>query len=238
MKKLSASTSYLLMGGVSAFCFGLIFTGLTAYYVRTVDMSPLQLVLVGTAIELTCFLFEVPTGVVADTYSRRLSLLIGGFLIGACYVLTGLVPAFFAIIIAEVIRGIGETFKSGATDAWITDEVGVDKVGALFARSGQVWQVCSLVGVLGSVVLASLFNYQVAILLGAGLYLLLHVYLCFVMPETGFVRPERKPGASLRETSRGMFGTFREGWGIVRATPVLLLLIGGRGDTRGRQRGV
>jgi MFS family permease len=225
MTKISARASYLLMSAISAFCFGLIFTGLTAYYVRTVGMSPLQLVLVGTAIELTCFLFEVPTGVVADTYSRRLSLLIGGFLIGACYVLTGLLPIFGAIIIAEIIRGIGETFKSGATDAWITDEVGVDKVGELFARSGQVGQVCGLVGVLGSVVLASLFNYQVAILLGAGLYLLLHVYLCFAMPETGFVRPERKPGASLSESAQGMFGTLREGLGIVRGTPVILLLV-------------
>ncbi len=225
MRKLSARTAYLLMGAISAFSFGLIFTGLTAYYVRTVGMNPLQLVLVGTAIELTCFLFEVPTGVVADTYSRRLSLLIGGFLIGACYVLTGLVPIFIAIIFAEVIRGIGETFKSGATDAWITDEVGVDKVGELFARNGQVWQVCNLIGVLVSIVLASLFNYQVAILLGAGLYLLLHVYLCFVMPETGFVRPVRAPGASLRTQSAQMFGTLREGVGIVRGTPVILLLV-------------
>jgi MFS family permease len=229
MKKIAARSAYLLLSGVSAFCFGLIFTGLTAYYVRTVGMDPLQLVLVGTAIELTCFLFEVPTGVVADTYSRRLSLLIGGFLVGACYILTGLVPIFVAIISAEIIRGVGETFKSGATDAWITDEVGADKVGELFARSGQVSQVCSLVGVLLSILLASLYNYQTAILLGATLYILLHAYLCFAMPETGFVRPARAVGAArrdaLRESIGSMLGTLRTGLGVVRATPVLLLLI-------------
>ncbi len=93
---------------------GLIFIGLSAYYIRDVGMSPLQLVLVGTAIELTCFLFEVPTGILADTYSRKWSVLIGGFLVGICYIITGLAPFFIAIITAEVIRGIGATFISGA----------------------------------------------------------------------------------------------------------------------------
>lgn len=213
------------MSGVSAFSMMLIFTALAAYYVRTIGMSPLQLVLVGTALELTCFLFEVPTGIVADNYSRRLSLLIGGFMIGACYILEGLVPVFIGIIIAEIIRGIGETFKSGATDAWITDEVGADHVGEVFARSGQIYQICGLIGTWVSIVLASLFNYQVAILLGASIYLLLNLYLCFVMPETGFVRPERASGASLRDHSRAMLSTFRQGVGIVRGTPVLLLLV-------------
>ena len=39
--------------------------------------APLQLVLVGTTLELACFLFEIPTGIVADLYSRRLSVVIG-----------------------------------------------------------------------------------------------------------------------------------------------------------------
>ena len=70
MHKLNARTAYLFMSGVSAFSMMLIFTGLTAYYVRTIGMSPLQLVMVGTAVELTCFLFEVTTGIVADVYSQ------------------------------------------------------------------------------------------------------------------------------------------------------------------------
>jgi len=224
-QKLNARTAYLLMAGVSAFSMMLIFTGLTAYYVRTIGMSPLQLVLVGTAIELTCFLFEVPTGIVADVYSRRLSLLIGGFLVGICYILEGLIPIFAAIIIAEIIRGIGETFKSGATDAWITDEVGAERVGEVFARADQIGRIAGLVGTWTSIILASVVNYQAAILLGASVYLLLNLYLCFVLPETGFVRPERPAGASLRDHSREMVSTFRQGLGFVRGTPVLLLLV-------------
>src|SRR5205807_6224472 len=38
------------------------------YLVRVAHLSPLQLILMGTAMEAAVFLFEVPTGVVADTY--------------------------------------------------------------------------------------------------------------------------------------------------------------------------
>ena len=203
----------------------MIFTGLTAYYVRTIGMSPLQLVLVGTAIELTAFLFEIPTGIVADVYSRRLSLLIGGFMVGACYLIEGSVPIFAAIIVAEIIRGIGETFKSGATDAWITDEIGAEKMGQVHARNGQIWQISYLAGTAISIVLASLLNYQVAILAGAILHILLHLVMCFIMPETGFVRPDRAAGASLGEHSRVAVGTLRTGLGIARGTPVIVLLL-------------
>ena len=48
------------------------------YFVQQVGMSPLQLVLVGTVMEISVFVFEVPTGVVADLYGRKLSLVIAG----------------------------------------------------------------------------------------------------------------------------------------------------------------
>jgi len=50
---------------------------MAVYLVSELDLSPLQLVLMGTAMEAAVFVFEIPTGVVADMYSRRLSLIIG-----------------------------------------------------------------------------------------------------------------------------------------------------------------
>ena len=56
------------------------------YYVRVVGLQPLDLVLLGTVVLVAGLLFEVPTGVVADTYSRRLSVVIGVALsVGACF---------------------------------------------------------------------------------------------------------------------------------------------------------
>ena len=83
---------YYLLGGGTSFFLVLAFTLNQVYYVTVVGLSPLQLVLVGTVLEATCFLLEIPTGVVADLYSRRLSVVIGVSLLGAGMLLQGLVP--------------------------------------------------------------------------------------------------------------------------------------------------
>ena len=67
---------YFLRGG-SALGDTLVWTLAPVYFVRAVGMSPLQLVLVGTFMELTIFACEIPTGIVADVVSRRLSVVIG-----------------------------------------------------------------------------------------------------------------------------------------------------------------
>ena len=76
------------------------------YQVETVGLGPLELVLVGTILELTAFLFEIPTGVVADLKSRRLSIIIGYALIGAGFVLEGSIPLFWAVAVAQVLWGV------------------------------------------------------------------------------------------------------------------------------------
>src|SRR2546423_1768387 len=65
----------------------------SVYLVRVLHFSPLQLVLMGTAMEAAVFLSEIPTGVVADTYSRRLSLIIGYLGMGTAWMLVGVFSA-------------------------------------------------------------------------------------------------------------------------------------------------
>lgn len=67
------------------------------------ELDPLQMVLVGTALESSIFLFEIPTGVVADTISRRTSIIIGVFLIGSGFVVQASFQSFVFILIAQVI---------------------------------------------------------------------------------------------------------------------------------------
>ena len=50
--------------------------------VEVAGLDPLQMVLVGTVLELSVFLFEIPTGVVADVVSRKLSVVIGHAMMG------------------------------------------------------------------------------------------------------------------------------------------------------------
>src|SRR6476469_9881087 len=101
-----------------AFCLSTIFTLAAVYRLQTVGLDPLQLVLVGTVLEASCFVFEIPTGVVADTFSRRLSVIIGVVLLGGGELIEGAIPAFAAVLLAQVVAGLGYTFLSGATEAW------------------------------------------------------------------------------------------------------------------------
>jgi DHA3 family tetracycline resistance protein-like MFS transporter len=97
------------------------------YHITVVRLNPLQLVLVGTILEGTVFLCEIPTGALADVKSRRLSIIIGYFLIGLGFVVEGSLPYFAAVAFAQVLWGLGYTFTSGATQAWIADEIGSER---------------------------------------------------------------------------------------------------------------
>ena len=155
MSKLEAYPIYLILSGGTQLANTMIFTVLAVYYVTMIGMNPLQLVLVGTVLEATIFLFEIPTGVVADTFSRRLSVIIGMFVLGVAFVLEGSIPLVVTVMLAEAIRGVGETFISGAREAWITDEVGEEQIARVFLRATQVRQVAALLGIGASVSLAS-----------------------------------------------------------------------------------
>ena len=74
---------YLLSRIWYAVCWSSMITVNLVFMVQVAGLDPLQMVLVGTVLEASVFLFEVPTGVVADVVSRRLSVIIGYAIIGA-----------------------------------------------------------------------------------------------------------------------------------------------------------
>ena len=226
MKKLQPATAFYVRNWFDAFNSGLIYTALYVYYARTLALTPLQLSLMGALHMLTHVVFEVPTGVVADVYSRKRSVLIGSALLGICFVMTGAIPVFGIMLLASFIEAVGDTFVSGALDAWLTDEVGADKVGAIILRSEQLGAPLHWAGVITSVLLATLFNHQVPIVLGGVLWLVATGLLIGLMPETGFVRRAGAAQAmlSLRGSAYHMLSTFGAGIRLVRGRQTLLLL--------------
>ena len=133
--KRAAYSVYLFSEFTLALLFSMMFTVDAVYQVSMVGLNALQLVLVGTTLEVSAFLFEVPTGVVADVFSRRLSIIIGMFIMGLGFVVEGSFPFFAPILLAQVMWGLGYTFTSGATEAWIADEVGEEQAGKAFLRA-------------------------------------------------------------------------------------------------------
>jgi len=73
----SAHFVWLVYRGAWGFVGALSWTTAAVYFIRDVGTSPLQLVLAGTALEVAYFCFEIPTAIVADLYSRRLSVIVG-----------------------------------------------------------------------------------------------------------------------------------------------------------------
>jgi len=105
---------YIGTQSVDALLLSMAYTTYCLYAMQVATLGPLELVLVGTIIETSVFLAEVPTGMVADAYGRRLSVIVGLYLIGTGIALIGAVPAFWCIALGSVLLGIGGTCISGA----------------------------------------------------------------------------------------------------------------------------
>lgn len=220
-ERFSPYAVYLFITGGLPFCLQIAFTVSMVYQVQEVGLSPFELVLVGTVLEATAFLFEVPTGIVADVYSRRLSVIIGYFLLGSAVILVGALPRLDTLLLAQVIAGIGYTFMSGAEEAWIADEVGEESVGRVFVRGSQMEQVGRLGGAVVSVALASI-SLSLAIVTGGALVLVMGIILILIMPERGFNPAPREERSSFQQ----MGHTFLEGTRLVRRRPILITIIG------------
>jgi DHA3 family tetracycline resistance protein-like MFS transporter len=219
--KLDATKVYLFIEFTASAFFAMMFVTMSLYEATVAGLTPLQLVLVGTTVEISAFLFEVPTGVVADVYSRRLSIIIGYLVMGLGTLVEGLFPAFLPILLAQVIWGLGYTFTSGATEAWITDEIGEEPANKLFLRATQVGLVASLAGMGGAMIIGA-NNVVLPILVGAMGVFTIGIALIVVMPETGFHPIPRED----RNTWEHMVHTFKQGAQAVRARPRLLTILG------------
>ena len=220
LAKWDAYRVYLILSGVSSLFFRLIFTVNLVYEAQVVGLTPLQLVLVGTTLEIVCFSFEIPTGIVADLYSRRLSVIIGFLLIGIGFTIEGSLPFFWAMLVTQVFWGIGATFTSGALEAWIVDEVGEERMGRVFIRGAQAEQVGGIVGIVLSVALASI-ALALPVVVGGVLFVGLTVFLIAVMPENGFTPTPRLT----RSSWQSMGHTLRESLRLVRVSPMLLMFL-------------
>jgi DHA3 family tetracycline resistance protein-like MFS transporter len=211
---------YLLIATASSAFFSMIFVASSLYQITVAGLTPLQLVLIGTALEVSAFVFEIPTGIIADVYSRRLSIIIGYILMGLGFLVEGFFPAFLPILLAQVLWGLGYTFTSGAEQAWISDEIGEEGANRLFLRAARIGLYASLAGM----ALAALIGVNVAAPIrwgGVGL-ILLGLVLAFIMPETGFKPTPRED----RDTWGQMVYTFKEGISAVRSRPRLMAVLG------------
>ena len=173
-------------------------------------------------------LFEVPTGVVADTRGRRFSYLLGAatlLLSTLLYlVMWQLHAPFIGWALASALLGLGFTFFSGATEAWLVDALGATgfagQLETVFGRAQTASGAAMLVGtVLGGVVAQATDLGLPYILRAAMLGVTLVVAFRF-MHDIGFT--PRRGADPITEVRSVVRGSIDAGW---RNPPVRALML-------------
>ena len=220
VNKLSAYKTYLLFSAITAMCFSLVATVMIVYHIEIVHLNPLQLILVGTTLEVACFIFEIPTGIVADVYSRKLSIVIGVVLTGVGFILEGSISSFVFVLVAQIVWGLGSTFISGSLEAWIAEEEKNKDLDEIYIKGAQAGQIGAFIGIVLSTVIAN-FSVRLPIIVSGVLFIILALFLWLYMPENNF-KPS-VPGDL--NTFKKMVYTFKSGLKFVKSKSIIMILL-------------
>jgi len=173
-------------------------------------------------------LFEVPTGVVADTWGRRASYVLGALtLLGSTLLylqMWNIEAPFWGWALASVSIGLGFTFFSGATEAWLVDALtaaGFDgNLESVFAKGQTVAGAAMLGGSVTGGFVAQATNLGVPYVLRAIMLGLTVVAALVFMRDLGF-KPKHGAGP-IKEVKRVLDASIDAGW---RNPPVRWLML-------------
>jgi DHA3 family tetracycline resistance protein-like MFS transporter len=219
----SAYRTWLFLSTATAFINTVVFTTAAVYFIGDIGANPLQLVLIGTVMEITVFLFEVPTGAFADRHGRRLSVSVAYAIQGFAFLLIGLLTSYAAVVVGYIIWGIGATFSSGALEAWITDEMEGRDLERVFLRGGQFWSAGQFAGFGVGAVLASI-DLSLPFVVGGGLSIVLGSALARIMREEHWA--PSAPSNGRTGPIQHMRDTAIEGVRVVRGHRLLIYALG------------
>lgn len=216
---MSIQNFYYTVTSSRAFLIQMVFTLNAIYYVTQAELNALELVLIGTIMEVSVLLFEMPTGLFADHFGRKRSLVLGISVIGSAHILEGSTPEFWAIAVASGLWGLGWTFISGAEQAWIADELNGEKLEETFLHGSQYGSFARFTAILASVAIAMIWSVQTAILFAGVMLVVLAVWAFISLPETKFVKVTREKGVS---GVSHMISTIKDGASQIRGNTVLV----------------
>jgi len=182
-------------------------------------------------------LFEVPTGIVADTVGRRRSYLLGTVTLTAStflYVLLWQVEApFWQWAVVSMLLGLGFTFFSGAVEAWLVDALTATgftgELESVFGRGQVVSGAAMLTGSVAGGFIAQQASLGVPFVLRGVVLIVMFVVAFRLMHDVGFT-PE-KGGRPLAEMRKVASASIEYGWRVpaVKWLMVEALFTGGVG---------
>ncbi|KJL45089.1 MULTISPECIES: MFS transporter [Microbacterium] len=193
--------------------------GVNTLFLLDAGLSNLEAFAANAFFSAGMLIFEIPTGVVADTVGRRASYLLGTVTLAVTTILYWMLwvwqSPFWAWAVVSVLLGLGFTFFSGAVDAWLVDALKATSyqgsLETVFGRAQIVGGVAMLSGsVLGGVI-AQMTNLGVPFLLRGAILLVMFVVAALLMRDLGFT-PDRSE-SPLRATRTVLRASLRYGLG-------------------------
>lgn len=190
---------YLLLTSLNTFGSSFIW-GINTLFLLDAGLNVAQAFAANAFFTLGQVIFEVPTGIVADSKGRRASFLMGSATLFVTtilyYYLWTINGEFWMWAIVSMLLGLGFTFYSGAVEAWLVDCLKFTnykgKLDKIFGRGMAASGVAMLVGaVLGGVV-AQYTNLGVPYLIRAGIIALGFVLALIFMKDLGFTPVKEK----------------------------------------------
>lgn len=182
---------YLVFGNTLATSF---IWGIDTIFLLNAGLSIFEAFSVNAFFSLGMVIFEVPTGIIADTFGRRISYLLGSITLALStllYIVMWQVHGpFIGWAMSSILLGLGYTFFSGALEAWLVDALHATKfkgsLEGVFAKGQIVAGVAMLTGSISGGIIAQLTNLGVPYILRAAVLLINFATAFFLMKDLGF----------------------------------------------------
>jgi MFS family permease len=223
----SVRRTYYVLGLGTTLAASLIW-GINTIFLLDAGLSNLEAFAANAFFTAGMVLFEVPTGVVADVWGRRVSFLLGTVTLAVSTALYVLLwqwhAAFPAWAVVSLLLGLGFTFFSGAVEAWLVDALhatGFDgRLESVFARGQAISGAGMLAGSVGGGFLAQAAGLGAPFVLRAAVLLLVFGVAFALMRDIGFT--PKRGGRPLAEIRRISAGSIEYGW---RVPPVRYVML-------------
>lgn len=181
---LKKETKLFYLGAFFSYLMNGIIGPLYVIYLLSIDISIGQIGLILATQSITTLVFEFPTGIFADNYGRKKSLLISFGLAAMLSIAWFFTRSFNVLLILAVLGGIAYTFQSGARDSMMINNLGLEENHSLRDRIFSRLSVFGNTGfLLGGLIAAGLAYYSIgSIWLASALIniILFAIYLFFI----------------------------------------------------------
>jgi len=211
--------------------------GINTIFLLDAGLSNLEAFAANAFFTAGMVLFEVPTGIVADTVGRRASYLLGTVTLTAStlfYVLLWQIEApFWQWALASLLLGLGFTFFSGAVEAWLVDALTATgfkgEMESVFGRGQVVTGAGMLTGSVAGGFIAAQTSLGAPFVLRGVVLIVMFVVAFRLMHDIGFAPEEGgRPVAEMRKVASA---SIEYGWRVpaVKWLMVEALFTGGVG---------